>query len=71
MLAADVFIYVGELEPVFARLERAMGEGVFCFSVESLEGDGAGVRLLPSLRYAHSAATSSGWRRSTASRSSR
>ena len=56
VLAADVFIYVGELEPVFARLERAMAEGVFCFSVESLDGDGAGdgVRLLPSLRYAHS-----------------
>ena len=56
MLAADVFIYVGDLEPVFTRLERAMAEGVFCFSVESLEGDGAGLRLLPSLRYAHSAA---------------
>ena len=56
VLAADVFIYVGDLEPVFARLERAMGEGVFCFSVESLEGDGAGLRLLPSLRYAHSEA---------------
>ena len=56
VLAADVFIYVGDLEPVFARLERAMAEGVFCFSVESLEGDGAGLRLLPSLRYAHSEA---------------
>ena len=33
-----------------------MAEGVFCFSVESLEGDGAGLRLLPSLRYAHSEA---------------
>jgi predicted TPR repeat methyltransferase len=54
VLAADVFIYVGDLEPVFARLERAMADGVFCFSVESLEDDGAGVRLLPSLRYAHS-----------------
>ena len=54
ILAADVFIYVGDLEPVFARLERAMAEGVFCFSVESLEDDGAGVRLLPSLRFAHS-----------------
>ena len=29
---------------------------MFCFSVESLEGDGADLRLLPSLRYAHSAA---------------
>ena len=33
-----------------------MAEGVFCFSVESLDGDGAGLRLLPSLRYAHSEA---------------
>jgi len=56
VLAADVFIYVGDLEPVFARLERAMTEGVFCFSVESLEDDGDGLRLLPSLRYAHSRA---------------
>ena len=29
---------------------------MFCFSVESLDGDGADLRLLPSLRYAHSAA---------------
>ena len=56
VLAADVFIYVGDLEPVFARLERAMAGGMFCFSVESLEGEGAGLRLLPSLRYAHSEA---------------
>ena len=57
VLAADVFIYVGDLEPIFARLERAMAEGVFCFSVESLDGDdAAGMRLLPSLRYAHSEA---------------
>jgi len=54
VLAADVFIYVGDLEPVFAGLERAMAGGMFCFSVESLEGDGVGLRLLPSLRYAHS-----------------
>ena len=33
-----------------------MAEGVFCFSVEALEDDGADLRLLPSLRYAHSEA---------------
>ena len=71
VLAADVFIYVGDLEPVFARLERAMAEGVFCFSVESLEGDGAGLRLLPSLRYAHSEAYLERLASHTASRSSR
>ena len=56
VLAADVFIYVGDLAPVFARLERAMVRGMFCFSVETLEGDDADLRLLPSLRYAHSEA---------------
>ena len=54
VLAADVFIYVGDLAPVFALLERAMTRGMFCFSVEALEGDDADLRLLPSLRYAHS-----------------
>ena len=54
VLAADVFIYVGDLARVFALLERAMARGVFCFSVEALDDDAADVRLLPSLRYAHS-----------------
>ncbi|MEO5845122.1 MAG: methyltransferase domain-containing protein [Caldimonas sp.] len=54
VLAADVFIYVGDLEPVFDLLERSMTRGMFCFSVEALDGDGVDLRLLPSLRYAHS-----------------
>ena len=57
LVAADVFIYVGALEPVFAAAERAMDHGVFCFSVEVIDasGDGgAGYCLRPSLRYAHS-----------------
>jgi len=54
VLAADVFIYVGDLARVFALLERAMARGVFCFSVEALDDDAADMRLLPSLRYAHS-----------------
>jgi predicted TPR repeat methyltransferase len=60
ILAADVFIYVGELEPVFAEARRLMKRGMFCFSVELAEADasedGAGVQLQPSLRYAHSKA---------------
>jgi predicted TPR repeat methyltransferase len=57
VLAADVFIYVGDLARVFALLERAMTRGLFCFSVEALEDSGdAELRLLPSLRYAHSQA---------------
>lgn len=54
VLAADVFIYVGALEAVFAGVARVMAPGgVFCFSVESA-GDGRDVALQASLRYAHS-----------------
>ena len=51
LVAADVFIYVGDLEPVFAA--AMMERGTFCFSVELCDDD-AGFRLQPSLRYAHS-----------------
>ncbi len=55
VLAADVFIYVGDLARVFAGVRRVMASGVFCFSVETLPTtDDADFRLLPSLRYAHS-----------------
>ncbi len=54
LVAADVFIYVGALEPVFAGAARVMERGaVFCFSVESC-GDEDAFVLRPSLRYAHS-----------------
>jgi predicted TPR repeat methyltransferase len=53
VVAADVFIYIGELDPVFAGVRRVMDEGVFCFSVEALE-DGRDFALQPSQRYAHS-----------------
>ena len=53
--AADVFIYVGDLEPVFAALETAMApNGLFCFSAECASGEDVDFELLPSLRYAHS-----------------
>jgi predicted TPR repeat methyltransferase len=58
VLAADVFIYVGALEEVFAGVAGAMDRGgVFCFSIESThDQDGsADFVLRPSLRYAHSA----------------
>lgn len=61
VLAADVFIYVGDLDPVFAALREAMApEGVFAFSAEiasdAMEApDAPGFELLPSLRYAHAA----------------
>lgn len=53
--AADVFIYVGDLEPVFAALEQRLEPGgLFCFSAESSGDESVDFELLPSLRYAHS-----------------
>ena len=54
VLAADVFIYVGELSAVF-RSVRSILEPTGCFALTvELSRDGPDVRLLPSLRYAHS-----------------
>jgi predicted TPR repeat methyltransferase len=53
--AADVFIYVGDLEPVFAALPPVLeAGGTFCFSAECTVTEGVDFELLPSLRYAHS-----------------
>ena len=55
VLAADVFIYVGELDGVFAQVRRLLrAGGCFAFTVEQPETGEEGVHLLPSLRYAHS-----------------
>lgn len=55
VIAADVFIYVGALDEVFAAVrQRLQPEGCFAFSVE-LAGEGQELQLRPSLRYAHSA----------------
>jgi predicted TPR repeat methyltransferase len=54
VLAADVFVYVSDLGPVVAAVTRVLPPGgLFCFTVET-HGD-AGVRLQPTLRYAHGA----------------
>jgi predicted TPR repeat methyltransferase len=54
VLAADVFIYVGDLEPVFAGVSRVMSRGgVFCFSAEQA-GDEQTFQLTMQQRYAHS-----------------
>jgi predicted TPR repeat methyltransferase len=54
VVAADVFIYVGELEAVFAGVVRVLRpRGVFCFSVEHADDDRP-VALNAQLRYAHS-----------------
>ncbi len=54
VLSADVFIYVGALEAVFAGVQRVLEPGgLFCFSVERADSD-VEYRLMPSQRYAHS-----------------
>jgi predicted TPR repeat methyltransferase len=53
VVAADVFIYVGDLTPVFSGVRRVLQPGgVFAFSVEPAPAGPAWV-LQPSLRYAH------------------
>lgn len=55
VVAADVFIYVGELAPVFAAVRAATLPGaLFAFTAEPADDPQQGVQLLTSLRYAHS-----------------
>ena len=54
IVAADVFIYVGPLDAVFAAVAaRLASGGRFAFSVERAD-PGRDLQLRPSLRYAHS-----------------
>jgi len=54
VVACDVFIYLGNLAPVFDAVTRVLARGgVFAFTVEEGAAD-AGYDLLPTLRYAHS-----------------
>jgi predicted TPR repeat methyltransferase len=53
IIAADVFVYIGDLSPVFRACVRGMRRGgLFAFSIELLTG--GGYRLLSSGRHAHS-----------------
>ena len=53
IVAADVLIYVGELDRIFATLASGLaGNGRFLFSTEQMAG--SGYRLCSSGRYAHS-----------------
>ncbi len=53
ILAADVLVYFGELEPLFREVKARLAEGgLFAFSVESLEGEA--YTLTQSGRFAHS-----------------
>ncbi|MDB5890212.1 MAG: methyltransferase protein [Polaromonas sp.] len=54
VLSADVFIYVGALDGVFAGMARALEpDGMFCFSVEKAPDD-VDFKLTRGMRYAHS-----------------
>ncbi len=54
VVAADVFIYIGDLEAVFAGVRRVLQPGgLFCFSVEQA-ADTVDYELRPSSRYAQS-----------------
>jgi predicted TPR repeat methyltransferase len=56
ILAADVFIYVGDLAAVLRSARRILEPGgCLAFTVE-LAKEGRDIQLLPSLRYAHSEA---------------
>ena len=56
LLAADVFIYVGDLAGVLRSARRILAPGgCLAFTVE-LASEGKDIQLLPSLRYAHSEA---------------
>lgn len=56
VVAADVFIYLGDLDPVFAGVaKQLLPGGVFCFTVE-LAAQAEGFELQASLTYAHSEA---------------
>ena len=53
--AADVLMYLGDLEPAFTLADALLkAGGHYAFSVERL-AEGDGFQLQPSLRYAHSA----------------
>jgi len=56
ILAADVFVYVGDLATVFRSARRLLDPGgCLAFTVERAK-EGEDIQLLPSLRYAHSEA---------------
>ncbi|MCK6371869.1 MAG: tetratricopeptide repeat protein [Gammaproteobacteria bacterium] len=56
VVATDVFVYIGDLEPIMARVAALlMPGGLFVFSEERHEGE-SGYVLRPSGRYAHSRA---------------
>jgi predicted TPR repeat methyltransferase len=57
LVAADVLVYLGDLEPLFRAARGALRpRGLFAFTVEANREAGVDVRLQPTRRYAHAAA---------------
>ncbi len=55
VMATDVFVYIGDLNPTFEATQAAMPTGgIFCFSAEAAHDEAQDFELLASLRYAHS-----------------
>ncbi|MFO0804074.1 MAG: methyltransferase domain-containing protein [Gemmataceae bacterium] len=55
ILAADVFIYVGGLAPVFAAARRVLRpDGLLAFTAEVMDSEGDDLQLQAVRRYAHS-----------------
>lgn len=56
-LAVDVFVYLGDLAPIFAECARVLAAGgVFAFTTQAAPDEGPGWRLTEDLRFGHSAA---------------
>jgi predicted TPR repeat methyltransferase len=54
VIAADVFVYLGDLAPGFAQAARVLAPGgLFAFTTQAIEGEG--FALLDDLRFGHSA----------------
>ncbi len=52
IFAADVMVYVNDVAPIVAKAAQVLApDGLLAFTVETHAGDG--VKLLPTLRYAH------------------
>lgn len=57
LVAADVFVYIGDLRPAFESAARCAGGGaLFLFSTETLDTLASGLTLQPTGRFAHSRA---------------
>jgi predicted TPR repeat methyltransferase len=57
VVAADVFVYVNDLAPALAATRQIMAPGgILAFTVETHPDEDEGVKLLPTLRYAHGTA---------------